>query len=179
MALLAVAVLATWYAFDKRDEANASAGAAKQALALVRQEKDRADGELKKAQVSQSLLLADLAQQQSTAGANSTAILLALEALPDAGAGIARPYVPDAELALDVATRVCVNSVSSPATERRPEAAFSPDGKRIVTSSFDSARLWSADGAPIGERFRATRPVWQRHTRCQSALVSMGRASSP
>ena len=38
-------------------------------------------------------------------------------------------------------------------------AAFSPDGKRIVTASWDkTARLWDAEtGKPIGEPLRAIR----------------------
>jgi len=51
-------------------------------------ERDRAEAELKKAQMTQSLFLANLARQQRDDGDVGTAILLALEALPDHSAGI-------------------------------------------------------------------------------------------
>ncbi len=55
----------------------------------------RAERELQKAQTTQSLFLADLARQHRTAGDAGTAVLLALEALPDYAAGTNRPYVPE------------------------------------------------------------------------------------
>jgi hypothetical protein len=54
-------------------------------------ERDRADAELKKAQMTQSLFLANLARERRADGDVGTAILLALEALPDHGAGIDPP----------------------------------------------------------------------------------------
>jgi WD40 repeat protein len=115
----------------------------------VTKEKQRADRQLREAQTTQSLFLADLARQQRAAGDAGSAVLLALEALPDDTAGIARPYVPEPELQLDGALR----DLRERLVLKGLSAAFSPDGKRIVTASADkTARVWDADtGKPIGE----------------------------
>jgi WD40 repeat protein len=117
-------------------------------------EKRRADLQLVKAQTTQSLFLADLAHQQRTAGDGGTAVLLALEALPDDTGETARPYVPEPELQLDGAWRNLRERLILEGHEGSVlSAAFSPDGKRIVTSSDDkTARLWAAEtGKPIGQ----------------------------
>ena len=80
-----------------------------------------------------------------------------LEALPDDAAGINRPYVPEAELQLDGAWRDLRERLVLAHDDAVHSAAFSPDGKRIVTASTDktarsgtprpankSARRWSA-----------------------------------
>ena len=135
------------YALYQAHEAEKSAEAA-------RAEKDRADGELRKAQRTQSLFLADLARQQRSAGDAATAVLLALGALPDRTAGIARLYVPEPELQLDGAWRDQRERLVLAGHEGGVRSAvFSPDGKRIVTASKDgTARLWDGEtGKPIGE----------------------------
>jgi WD40 repeat protein len=114
-----------------------------------------------KAQTTQSLFLADLARQHH--GDSGTAILLALEALPDGTDGIARPYVPEAEFQLDGAWRALRERlVLKDHTKVVWTAEFSPDGKRVVTASWDkTARLWDAEtGKPIGEPLGHTDVVW-------------------
>ena len=114
-------------------------------------EQQRAIAHLREAQIMQSRYLADQARQKLAADP-VLAVLLALEALPDAAAGNDRPYVAEAELELDGAW----HALRERAFLRHEDvisAAFSPDGKRIVTASLDgTARVWDAEsGKPIGE----------------------------
>ena len=114
---------------------------------------ERADTELRKSQTTQSLFLANLARQQRAQRDAGTAILLALEALPDAAGGITRPYAAEAELQLEGASRILRELMVLGGHEDAVwSAAFSPDGKRIVTTSGDNTvRLWDGEtGKPIG-----------------------------
>jgi hypothetical protein len=111
-------------------------------------ERDRADTKLAEAQTTQSRFLADLARQRRMAGDAGTALLLALEGLPDDTAGIARYYVPEAELQLDQAWFAMRDRLILFGHEDAVwSAAFSPDGKRIV---------FRQDRAAVGRRDRQT-----------------------
>jgi WD40 repeat protein len=129
-------------------------GQADQAKLSAQRAEDKAERELKNAQTTQSLFLADRAHQERSAGNSANAILLMLEALPDRPAGITRPYLAAAEFELEGALRTSRELVVLNAHEDAVRsAAFSPDGKRIVTASQDkTARLWDAEtGKPVGE----------------------------
>ena len=138
----ATALFAGWQYF--------AADRAKQEAVTERHHRDQRN----QAQITQSLFLASLSRQQREADPG-TAILLALEALPDTAAGVTRPYVPEAELQLDGAWRALRERLvlKGRTTDDVWSAAFSPDGKRIVTASSDkTARLWDAEsGKQIGE----------------------------
>ena len=86
-------------------------------------------------------------------GDAGTAVLLALSGLPDAQAGIDRPDVPEAEGQLGASWRDLRERLDLVHDDWVASAAFSPDGKRIVTASHDkTARLWdAATGLPIGQ----------------------------
>ena len=99
----------------------------------VMKEKRRADLELKKAQTTQSLFLADLAHQQRTAGDAVTGALLALEALPDDTAEIARPHVPEPELQLDGALGDLRERLVLRASARRSAPTASASSRRPKT----------------------------------------------
>jgi WD40 repeat protein len=124
---------------------------ASQAETRVLGEKQRADIELTEAQTTQSRFLADLAQQRSADGDAGTAILLALNALPDRQAGITRPYTPEAEYALGMARQKLQElRVFSGHVDSVQSAAFSPDSSQVVTASWDqTARLWNADTGTV------------------------------
>ena len=94
---------------------------------------------LHEAQIAQSRFLADRARQQRTVD-TGTAVLLALEALPDQAPELDRPYVPEAELQLDGALRDLREQLVLGHEDGVWSAAFSPDGKRIVTASADGPR---------------------------------------
>jgi WD40 repeat protein len=122
----------------------------------VAAERDRADTKLAEAQTTQSRFLADLSRQRRAAGDAAAALLLALEGLPDETAGIARRYVPEEERALNLAWFALRERFILLGHDKTVySAAFSPDGKRIVTASADkTARLWDAEtgkqiGAPL------------------------------
>jgi hypothetical protein len=135
-------------------QAKASAEQAKANAVEAKANADTAEANLRQAQIGQSRYLADQARQQRTAaGGAGSAVLLALEALPDAAAGTARPYVPEAEVQLDGARRDLLEQLVLGHEDWVNSAAFSPDGKRIVTATRDkTARVWdAASGKPIGE----------------------------
>jgi hypothetical protein len=145
-----------WFAWREANNARLIAEKARIETDVAQNEalaqRNRADAALQSAQTTKSLFLADLARQQRTAGDAGTATLLALEALPDTG--VARPYLPEPELQLDGAWRdLRERLVIDGHTNGVFSAAFSPDGKRIVTASRDkTARLWNAEtGKSIGE----------------------------
>ena len=87
----------------ERDRTASERDRATAAEKRVAAERDRADAKLAEAQTTQSRFLADLARQRRTANDAGTALLLALEGLPDDTAGIVRRYVPEAELQLNQA----------------------------------------------------------------------------
>ena len=186
---LLVAGAAVWQYF----EATKASKAAKEATA-----KQTREANLREAQITQSLFLADLARQQRRAGdagnrgparargaARSHAAGIDSTVCPRGGVAARRRLARSARAARSQAMRVVCRarrsaptaSASSPrlGTRRRGcgtprpasrsasrskamtdacvSAAFSPDGKRIVTASADkTARLWDAEtGKPIGE----------------------------
>jgi hypothetical protein len=83
--------------------------------------------------IAQSRFLADMSQQRREAGDSGTALLLALEALPDTTSGVERPYVASAELALDAALRSLQECI---VIDTRPDegkcAIFSPNGAVVA-----------------------------------------------
>ena len=140
-------------ALAQRDRAVQAEEAAKNEKKEAEASAEQAKANLREAQIAQSRFLADLAHQARTEGDAGSAVLLALEALPDAAAGDDRPYVPEAELQLDGAWRDLRERLVLGHEDVVMSAAFSPDGKRIVTASEDkTARVWdAATGKPIGE----------------------------
>ena len=112
----------------------------------------RISARVEELQVLQSRFLADRANQASGDGDAATAMLLALEALPDTRSGKQRPAVAEAEAALFKAYRALRELVVlKDHTGPLWSASFAPDGKRLLTASEDgTARLWDAQtGAPL------------------------------
>ena len=166
MGALAAALLMTFIgglALFQWGEATRERDNAIKAEIRVAGEKERADAELKKAQTTQSRYLAARAHEQRTAGDAATAILLALEALPDDAAGIARPYVPEPELQLDGGWRdLRERLVLKWHAGSVWGAAFSPDGKH-------RHRVLGQDGAGVGRRDRqADRRTARRPCGCRA-----------
>ncbi|WP_076401501.1 nSTAND1 domain-containing NTPase [Insolitispirillum peregrinum] len=102
------------------------------------------------AQRQESRALAALAQQENERGDHMTAILLALEALPDPAKHRDRPVTAEAEAALRQAwlrnreERTLVGH-----EDRVTAASFSPDGKKVLTASYDgTARVWDLSSSP-------------------------------
>ena len=112
-----------------------------------------AEQQRRQAQLTQSRFLADLANQGARASDAGTAMLLALEALLPAAHEADRPHAPEAEAALFTSrARLQEIGVLKGHDDRVRSAAFSPDGRQVVTASGDkTARLWEvASGKEIG-----------------------------
>jgi len=123
---------------------------------IAAQERDRA-------LTSQSRYLADATLRQVADGNPEVGVLLALEALPKADRQ--RPYVAEAEAALHTALGALGPTKILDLAERSLQvnsAAFSPDGKRLVTvASENLARIWDANtGEPISVLKGHEKPVW-------------------
>jgi WD40 repeat protein len=113
-------------------------------------QKRQADAQKAAVQLENSQILNEFAKQELRDGDPVTAILLALEALPDTADKSQRPDFPYAELTLHAAFRAqrerLVLGGRQADTPRIIRAAiFSRDGTRVVTAENDGrARVWDA-----------------------------------
>ena len=126
-----------------------------------------AQEQLQNAQRAESLRLAQLAEQLTHD--TGSAMLLAIEALPDISAHTARPIVPEAELQLDRALRNMHESIILPTDSKAVTAVFSPDGNRLITVSLlTTIGTWDSNsGKLIGEAIKV-----EKDTALQNATFS-------
>jgi WD40 repeat protein/serine/threonine protein kinase len=133
----------------ERERADTKANEALQNLTLAQENETQAKAANQELLRTQSLFLADLANQKVAEGDAATGLLLALEGSPIAEDD--RPYVPQIESALYGALMSLRElAVLGGHEEAVMHAAFNHDGGRIVTASMDgTARLWSAEGEQL------------------------------
>jgi WD40 repeat protein len=147
-------------AYEQRDRALKAESAAKEATAKAEASAEEARANLREAQIMQSRFLANQAWPNRNSGNAGTAVLLALEGLPDASTGNMRPNVIEAELQLEQALRNLRERIVLDHNSL-VNLAFSPDGRRIVTvvpqpagprPNGDTARVWDMEtGKPVGK----------------------------
>jgi WD40 repeat protein len=115
--------------------------------------KEEAEGNLRKYHIADSHYRAEQARRIVTDDA-VTAVLVALEGLPDENAGDerqrTRPFVNETWHELYSARlRQRERTIFGDHTHTVASAVYSPDGKYVLTASLDNtARLWKSDGTP-------------------------------
>ena len=125
---------------EQREIATGAEQESRRAAQLAERDRDHA-------LLAQSRLLADLANQHRRRGDAGTAMLLALEALPDQDSGSVRPLAHEAETALSGRTEELRET--QVLAHKRPlwSASFRPHSGVLVTASEDGkAYLWDKTG---------------------------------
>ena len=121
---------------QQKDEAAKKARELAEALESAKKERDRA-------LLQESRALAIFARQASDVGDHATAMLLALEALPEPGFGGERPLSFEAAAALHQAWLRNRETTLAGHRGKVISTVFSPDGTRVFTASQDgTARVW-------------------------------------
>ncbi len=112
--------------------------------------------------IAESRFLAHDARVAVQSGNATLGVLLALSGLPGDIAHPKRPFVKDAEYALeDAFANLRERSLMQGHTGVVWSAVYSPDGARVVTASDDkTARLWDASGKQIAVLQGHTATVW-------------------
>src|SRR5262249_25569494 len=105
----------------------------------AQRETSRAEQNLVQAEEQRGRVLAALVNQSTRSGNAATAVSLALEALADIGVGNTRPNVSEIEVALFSSWQDLHESsvLHQSSQDRVHSAAFSSDGRRVVTGSDD------------------------------------------
>ena len=132
---------------------------------IANQQRQEAVKQRDQALRTQSLFLADVANQRTAAGETRQGILLALEALPRDPQAPDRPFVAQAEAALYRAlTASREAAVFKDHKDKVKYAAFAPSGRSIVTSSLDgTAKLWDVNTRNLISSFSAEPDLLIRH----------------
>ncbi|MEK8020928.1 MAG: CHAT domain-containing protein [Candidatus Parabeggiatoa sp.] len=136
-----IAIILTCLAFWQWNEANEQTQKAEESEKKEIAQKKSAENERDKALRTQSLFLADLSRQETEKGNATNGLLLALEALPKNMSEPERPVVQEAETQLYKAVSNLRERWVMEHDKSVRYAAFSPNGKCVVTTSQATAYI--------------------------------------
>ena len=148
------AIVGFWGQQEARRQAELAESNANQARTAEKQAKAAEEMALQardEALRNQSFSLSSLSQRTAAEGDTEAAVLLALEALPKDLTSSERPFLVEAEAALYQALLRDKSVLVFRHDAGVTDAAFAPQGNRIVTASYDrTARIWSIeDGSSV------------------------------